>query len=357
MHTRFSSNEPASRNEEHRGHFISVLRAIAQQAEQRVESEASMGAPWVVHEGYVLVRPPPSQQASPPSPGSSPTRTGAALHMLVPNGLHHTHKTKLIERYVVIYMNRKLEFYEAATPSPSIATDTDANGAADRRRVGDALYVTAFAGWDGDGLLKVGESYGLELKVDRKPHASGRNTTSLFVAAFNRVDLEKWCRALVAVLDPQSAAGEDVRREHRRERKEAKRLELEREEKIRKWRELKLKQIEDERERMLAREEEISNMTPLERVDGLGSLDDDTARLLEKRKLRLQKRHAPTTGRVTKTAYRKRIEDGAGGKLENVQPLQPKVVETKARVRVELPLPGQCTFVVLYVAWWWVLYV
>lgn len=279
-----------------------------------------MGAPWVVHEGYVLCRPPDGAAAA----------------------------RKLVERYAVLYINRKLEFFEAGPPPLGAAGEQSS----ERRRVGDALFVGAFAGWDGAGLLKAGEAYGLELRVDPKPHGSGRHTTSLCVAAFNRVDLEKWCRALVAVLDPQSAAGEEVRRERRRVRREEKRLEQEREEKIRKWRELKLKQAEEERERLLAREAEISNMTPLERVDGLGSLDEDTARLLEKRKLRLQRRHAPTTGRVNKAAYRKRMEEGAGGKLENVQPLQPKVVETKARARVELPLPGHCAFACCRVIAW-----
>lgn len=96
--------------------------------------------------------------------------------------------------------------------------------------------------------------------------------------------------------------------------------------------------------RLLAREEEISNMTPLERIDDIGSLDDDTARLLEKRKQRLQRRQAPTMGRVNKSAYRRRMEEAAGGKTDNVQPLQTKVVEQKSKVRVELPPPGQCTW-------------
>ncbi|GMF16254.1 unnamed protein product [Phytophthora lilii] len=99
--------------------------------------------------------------------------------------------------------------------------------------------------------------------------------------------------------------------------------------------------IKEEQDRLLAREEEINNMTPLERVDGLGSLDDDTARMLEKRKLRLQRRQAPTTGRVNKAAYRRRLEEAAGGKTDNVQPLHTKIVEQKAKVRVELPPPGQ----------------
>lgn len=145
------------------------------------------------------------------------------------------------------------------------------------------------------------------------------------------------------MLDPDSAAGQEVKRERRRAKKEEKRLEEERQEKIRKWKEKQARLQEEERLRLLAREEEINNMTPLERVDGLGSLDDDTARLLEKRKLRLQHRQAPTTGRVNKAAYRKRIEEAAGGKTDNVQPLQTKLVEQKSKVRVELPPPGQCT--------------
>lgn len=150
-----------------------------------------------------------------------------------------------------------------------------------------------------------------------------------------------------AVLDPDSAAGQEVRRERRRARKEEKRLEEEREEKIRRWKEKQARMLEEERQRLLAREEEISNMTPLERVDGLGSLDDDTARMLEKRKLRLQRRQAPTTGRVNKAAYRRRMEEAAGGKTDNVQPLQTRTVEQRSKVRVELPPPGQCTCLTL----------
>lgn len=322
-----------------------------------------MRAPWVVHEGYLLCKPQEISGAlSTTHAGVHADGNGPQQLLLHPfkNGLHlHTttaaNSKKLIERYIVLYMNRKMEIFEAA-PLPSgttTAAGEEEPTEVRRTRVGEPVYVGAFAGWDGSGLLKVGESYGLELRVDPKPHGSGRNTTSMHVAAFNRVDLDKWCRAIVAVLDPQSAAGEEVRREHRRVRKEEKRLEQEREEKIRRWREMKIKQAMEERERMLAREEEISNMTPLERVDGLGSLDEDTAEFLEKRKLRLQKRQAPSTGRVNKAAYRKRIEDAAGGKLENMQPLQPKIVETKSsRVRVELPLPGQCTCMVLFMDMW-----
>uniref|UniRef100_K3WZU2 PH domain-containing protein n=1 Tax=Globisporangium ultimum (strain ATCC 200006 / CBS 805.95 / DAOM BR144) TaxID=431595 RepID=K3WZU2_GLOUD len=282
-----------------------------------------MGGPWVVREGFLLFKqpadaPPPSS----PSP-SSPTHA----HLLLRTPLH-PHAKPLTERYFVLYMNRKLEMF-------------DSNDETTRRKLGETQYVVAFAGWDGNGLLKAGESYGLELKVDAKPNGSRHHDpTSLFIAAFNRLDLEKWCRGLVAVLDPQSAAGEEVRRERRRVRKEEKRLQAEHEEKLRKWREKKMKEMEDEKLRLLAREEEINNMTPLERVDGLGSLDDDTMRMLEKRKQRLRKQYAPTVGRVNKAAYRKRIEEGAGGKLENVQPLQTKIVETKSLIEAA---PGTTT--------------
>ncbi|KAF1334472.1 Px domain containing protein, partial [Globisporangium splendens] len=286
-----------------------------------------MGGPWVVLEGFLLFKQPAD---APPPSSPSPSSPTHAPSLLLRSPLHpHGGAKPLTERYFVLYMNRKLEMF-------------DSNDETTRRKLGDTQYVAAFAGWDGHGLLKAGESYGLELKVDSKPNGSRHHDpTSLFVAAFNRLDLEKWCRGLVAVLDPQSAAGEEVRRERRRVRKEEKRLQAEHEEKLRKWREKKMKEMEDEKLRLLAREEEINNMTPLERVDGLGSLDDDTMRILEKRKQRLRKQYAPTVGRVNKAAYRKRIEEGAGGKLENVQPLQTKIVETKSRVRVELPLPGQ----------------
>ncbi|KAH7463208.1 uncharacterized protein KRP23_13420 [Phytophthora ramorum] len=250
------------------------------------------GGSWVVQEGFLLCK-----------------RDGAA-----------SPRKGLQELYVVLSMNRKLEFF-------------DGSDAATRAKQ-DSAYLLGFAGWDGDGLLKV-DAYGLELKVERCARPR------MFLAAFNRVDQEKWCRGFMAVLDPHSAAGEEVRRERRRVKKEEKRLQEERDEKIRKWKEKKAKMLQEEQDRLLAREEEINNMTPLERVDGLGSLDDDTARLLEKRKLRLQRRQAPTTGRVNKAAYRRRLEEAAGGKTDNVQPLHTKIVEQRTKVRVELPPPGQ----------------
>ncbi|ETI47056.1 hypothetical protein F443_08660 [Phytophthora nicotianae P1569] len=265
------------------------------------------GGSWVVQEGFLLCR--RDGVASPHSAGARPL-----------NGKPTVSSKGLTEIYVVLTMNRKLEFF-------------DGSDGETRNKV-DTAYLLGFGGWDGDGLLKV-DSYGLELKVER--NAKSR----MHLAAFNRVDLEKWCRGFMAVLDPHSAAGEEVRRERRRVKKEEKRLQQEKEEQIRKWKEKKARMIKEEQDRLLAREEEINNMTPLERIDDIGSLDDDTARMLEKRKQRLQRRHAPTMGRVNKAAYRRRLEEAAGGKTENVQPLHTKVVEQKAKIRVELPPPGQ----------------
>ncbi|CAI5723247.1 unnamed protein product [Peronospora effusa] len=262
---------------------------------------------WIVQEGFLLYKRDDTKvQTHHPTPTRA-TRTT-------------DNRTNLEELYVVLTMNRKLDFFNESDP-------------ATRNKI-HSVYLQGFAGWDGDGLLTA-DSYGLELKVER--HMKSR----MHLAAFNRIDLEKWCRGFMAVLDPQSAAGEEVRRERRRVKKEEKRMQEEREEKIRKWKEKKAKMIKEEQDRLLAREEEINNMTPLERVDGLGSLDDDTARMLEKRKLRLQRRQAPTTGRVNKAAYRRRMEEAAGGKTDNVQPLYGKIVEQKTKVRVELPPPGQ----------------
>ena len=101
--------------------------------------------------------------------------------------------------------------------------------------------------------------------------------------------------------------------------------------------------MELEHMKMIQRQEEISNMTPLERADGLGSLDEDTAKILEKRRNRRQRRQAPNAGRVGRTAYRRRIEEASGGRIDNVQPLShKKTVDTKQRVRVVAPPPGQC---------------
>ncbi|CAI5747253.1 unnamed protein product [Peronospora destructor] len=260
---------------------------------------------WVVQEGFLLCKR-DETVSDVRAPNRTPTRTG--------------NRENLEEVYVVLTMNRKLEFF-------------DGSDAATRNKI-QSVYLEGFAGWDGDGVLKA-DSYGLELKVER--HSKSR----MHLVAFNRIDLEKWCRGFMAVLDPQSAAGEEVRRERRRVKKEEKRAQEERKEKIRKWKEKKAKMIKEEQDRLLAREEEINKMTPLERVDGLGSLDDDTARMLEKRKLRWQRRQAPTTGRVNKAAYRRRMEEAAGGKTDNVQPLCGKIVEPKTKVRVELPPPGQ----------------
>ncbi|GLE05480.1 hypothetical protein PINS_up014503 [Pythium insidiosum] len=254
-----------------------------------------MGGQWVVHEGYLN------------------------QHHAATGHLHLPH-APLVERYFVLYLNRKLEIYES--------------NAKDVAHM-ESCYVRGFCGWDGHGVLKAGESYGLELKLDKYPQ------DRIQVAAFNRLDLERWCRGFMAVVDPESAAGQEVRRERRKARKEEKRQQEEKEAKIRQWKEHQKKLMEDEKRRLQAREEEIMNMTPLERIDGLGTLDEDTARLLEKRKQRLQRRQAPTTRRVNKAAYRQRLEDAAGGKVDSLQPLPAKTVEQRSKVRIEPPPPGE----------------
>ncbi|TMW65943.1 hypothetical protein Poli38472_003708 [Pythium oligandrum] len=253
-----------------------------------------MGGHWIVNEGVLR-------------------RKADAATSMVP------HRAAFADRFFVLYMNRKMEVFENEKKEHRV----------------ESFYLQGFSGWDGEGLLKANELYGLELKLEK--HAQSR----MYVAAYNRLDLEKWCRGFVAVLDPESAAGQEVRRERRKARKEEKRLQEEKEAKIRQWKEQQQKMIEDEKRRLQEREVEILNMTPLERIDGLGSLDEDTARLLEKRKQRLQRRQAPTTRRVNKTAYRQRLEDAAGGRLDNVQPLPTKVVEQRTKVRIEPPPPGQ----------------
>ncbi|CCI45250.1 unnamed protein product [Albugo candida] len=151
----------------------------------------------------------------------------------------------------------------------------------------------------------------------------------------------QWCRAFVAVLDPQSEPATELSRERRKYKKEVKRnLKLE-EEKAQKWKELREKVAQEEHYRQVAREEEISNMTPLERINDSGSLDDDTIRTLEKRQARLQRRRQSAIARLNKSAYRRRLEGASGGKIESMQPLQNKPIDLKPRERVELPPPGQ----------------
>ena len=48
---------------------------------------------------------------------------------------------------------------------------------------------------------------------------------------------------------------------------------------------------EKERIRGIARQVEIEHMTPLERADGLGSVDAETARVLQKRRNRRARRY------------------------------------------------------------------
>ncbi|EEY59318.1 uncharacterized protein PITG_22328, partial [Phytophthora infestans T30-4] len=113
---------------------------------------------WVVQEGFLLCK--RDDPASLRSGGTKP-----------PNWKPTISSKTLKELYVVLTMNRKLEFFDGS----DIET---------RSKV-DSAYLQGFGGWDGDGLLKV-DSYGLELKVER--NAKSR----MHLAAFNRVDLIFW---------------------------------------------------------------------------------------------------------------------------------------------------------------------
>ena len=122
---------------------------------------------WVVHEGFLLC---PQRDAT----AHGTTSTGHTPS--APSGF--------TELYAVLTLKRKLEFYDACD-------------AATRTRV-DAACLKGFAAWDGDGLLQV-HAYGLTLKVERKAHSR------MHVAALNRVDLDKWCRAFVGTSEREGA--------------------------------------------------------------------------------------------------------------------------------------------------------
>lgn len=100
---------------------------------------------------------------------------------------------------------------------------------------------------------------------------------------------------------------------------------------------------EKQQKESLQRERAISEMSPLERSDGLGSLDSDTAKVLQDRKNRKQRRHAPTTNRLGRSAYRQRMDDYDGNSFGST-PRSHKTVEVKQKVKVHPPPPGQCAF-------------
>ncbi|OQS00953.1 hypothetical protein ACHHYP_02082 [Achlya hypogyna] len=193
--------------------------------------------------------------------------------------------------------------------------------------------VRGFCQWEGLGVLPL-DSYGLELQLKDKK--------SLYVAAENRLDLERWCRAFIAVLDPNSEAAEEIKRERRKVKREI-RKKLEKELEAKEREEARKRQwIAQKKQELLDREREIEEMTPLQRKDGLGTLDEETEKLLRERKKRLNKKAAQ--GRVGKETQRRRLEMMAGGKLlDAAPPIMPDSAPRKAKLKFELPPPGQCT--------------
>ncbi|KDO28042.1 hypothetical protein SPRG_20204 [Saprolegnia parasitica CBS 223.65] len=192
--------------------------------------------------------------------------------------------------------------------------------------------VRGFCQWEGLGVLPL-DSYGLELQLKDK--------RSLYVAAENRLDLERWCRALIAVLDPNSEAANEIKRERRKVKREI-RKQHEKEQEIKDREEVRKRLwIAQKKQELLDREREIEEMTPLQRKDGLGTLDEETERLLRERKKRLNKKVAQ--GRVGKEAQRRRLEMMAGGKSLDtaVPPLLPDALPRKTKFKFDLPAPGQ----------------
>nr|CCA19326.1 conserved hypothetical protein [Albugo laibachii Nc14] len=268
-----------------------------------------MGKSWIVREGYLQLRVDGKNSQNEAKSASARTKEEDVSYFLA-------------DHYFVLQFDRKIQIFQTNR----------------KENLTKTVYVQAFSGWDGDTLLKL-DSYGIEILCTNR--TKEQNTLSLYMAAHNRRDLMQWCRAFVAVLDPQSELATELIRERRKFKKEVKRNLKLQEEKAQKWKELREKKAQEEYDRQLAREQEINNMTPLERINDFGSLDDETIRTLEKRQARLQRRRQSAIGRVNKTAYRRRLEGAIGGKIDSMQPLQSKPIETKPRERVELPPPGQ----------------
>jgi hypothetical protein len=112
-----------------------------------------MGGSYVIQEGYLLYKYEDEEH-----------------HI----SLGWKHTGRLQERYFVLSMNRKMEIYENSNKEKQV----------------DSANIVGFCAWDGGGLLKV-DSYGVELKVERSAHKK------MFLAAYNRLDLEKWCKAFL----------------------------------------------------------------------------------------------------------------------------------------------------------------
>ena len=169
-------------------------------------------------------------------------------------------KYKFVERYAEL-VGRKLSLFTSkGMENPCIVYD-----------------VLGFCKWTGD-------EYGLELKTSTP-------NQNILVAAFNRLDLEKWSRGILAAVDPNSEAASELRRQRRRARKLVRKEQELEDSKRNALREREKKLREIEYLKRIQREEEVQLMTPLERSDGLGSLDQSTEKVLQRRKVRKQRRY------------------------------------------------------------------
>lgn len=83
-------------------------------------------------------------------------------------------KSQLEEACCVLYEDRELRMFASA----------------DKTKVLHRLRITGFCKWDGNGI-KNADNYGLELKT---------NLDNVFVVAYNRKDLDDWCRGLVGTI-------------------------------------------------------------------------------------------------------------------------------------------------------------
>ncbi|RHX98486.1 hypothetical protein DYB36_006843 [Aphanomyces astaci] len=216
---------------------------------------------------------------------------------------------------------------------------------------GRPFSIRGFCKWEGRGVLPL-DSYGIELQVKDK------GQSSIYLAAENRLDLERWCRAFVAVLDPSSDAADEIKRERRKVKRDI-RKQAEKEAEIKAQEdEFKRRWIAQKKQELRDRELEIEQMTPLQRKDGLGTLDEETEALLRDRKKRLNKKAGQQVGRVGKQVLRRRMELLGGGKVV-VHPndatfgdiaASAVVGQRKAKVKVELPPPVPAELAVVYLS-------
>ena len=215
---------------------------------------------------------------------------------------------------------------------------------AERTQTLCSFEVMGFCAWtDASSILRTPLEYGLELKT-RDSDDARSSSSHHFIAAYNRLDLEGWTRAFMASMDPTSAAATDLAKQRRKVRRAKRKAEAKAQKETQMWTERQARLREREVLKAVERQEAIRSMTPLERSDGLGSLDASTARLLEKRRQRKQKKtRNPNTGRIGREAYRRRLDETVGGKVTHVNAWPRALTKTAQpqRAKVELPPPGQ----------------